>query len=153
MRILLAVDDSAHSKAAVEAVTSQFRPANTEVCVFHAVEWLREMPQSLMFGEGSTYDKEIVARRDQSFKKSEQLVERIAQDLQRAGFQTTTTTVDSDARHGIIAYAAEWKADLVVMGSHGRRGLDRLLLGSVAEAVMRHAPCSVQIVRLASSGS
>jgi universal stress protein A len=38
-------------------------------------------------------------------------------------------------------------ADLIILGSHGRRGVDRWLLGSVAEAVARHAPCSVEIVR------
>ncbi len=37
---------------------------------------------------------------------------------------------------------------MIVVGSHGRRGLDRLLMGSVAEAVVRHAPCSVEIVRV-----
>lgn len=40
-----------------------------------------------------------------------------------------------------------WNADLIMLGSHGKRGLDRFLLGSVSEAVSRHAPCSVEIVR------
>jgi len=43
--------------------------------------------------------------------------------------------------------ASEWHADLIMVGSHGRTGLDRLLIGSVSEVVARHAPCSVQIVR------
>lgn len=148
MRIVLAVDDSAHSEAAVKAVIEQLRPEGAEVRVFHAVEWLREMPQSFMFGEGRTFEKDILSSRAQSFTKAEQLVGQVAHRLQIAGFRTTTATPDIDPRHGIIECAAEWKADLIVMGSHGRRGLDRLLLGSVAEAVMRHAVCSVEIVRL-----
>ncbi len=52
-----------------------------------------------------------------------------------------------DAREVIDAVAREIGADLVVMGTHGRRGLTRLLLGSVAEAVVRTAPCSVLAVR------
>jgi nucleotide-binding universal stress UspA family protein len=48
----------------------------------------------------------------------------------------------------ILDTAAKWHADLIVIGSHGRKGLDRFLLGSVSEAVARHAPCSVQIVRV-----
>jgi nucleotide-binding universal stress UspA family protein len=48
---------------------------------------------------------------------------------------------------GIEAYAGEHGADLVVMGSHGRRGLERLFLGSVTEEVLRHAPCPVLTVR------
>ena len=43
--------------------------------------------------------------------------------------------------------AEEWSADLVVVGSHGYTGLKRLLLGSVAQSVVSHAPCSVEVVR------
>jgi nucleotide-binding universal stress UspA family protein len=48
----------------------------------------------------------------------------------------------------IVDRAAEWHADLIVLGSHGRHGLDRFLIGSVSEYVARHAPCSVEIVRM-----
>jgi nucleotide-binding universal stress UspA family protein len=47
----------------------------------------------------------------------------------------------------IVKAAKDWSADLIVIGSHGRGGVDRLLLGSVAEAVMRHAACPVLVVR------
>lgn len=47
----------------------------------------------------------------------------------------------------IVKAAEEWPADLIIIGSHGRGGLQRALLGSVAEAVMRHAPCPVLVVR------
>jgi len=47
----------------------------------------------------------------------------------------------------IVKTATEWPADVIVIGSHGRHGLERALLGSVAEGVMRHAPCSVLVVR------
>jgi nucleotide-binding universal stress UspA family protein len=47
----------------------------------------------------------------------------------------------------IVRAAKEWPADLVVIGSHGRGGLKRALVGSVAEGVMRHAPCPVLVVR------
>ena len=92
MRIILAVDESAHSEAAVDAVLAQFRPGDTEVHVFHAVEWLRDLPQSYMFGEGPTSGKDILSRRAESFNRAEQLVGRVAQQLQAAGFPTTTAT-------------------------------------------------------------
>lgn len=47
----------------------------------------------------------------------------------------------------IIKAANEWPADVIVIGSHGRTGVTRALLGSVAEAVMRHAPCPVLVIR------
>jgi nucleotide-binding universal stress UspA family protein len=52
-----------------------------------------------------------------------------------------------DARQVILDEAQEWPADLVVLGSHGRTGMKRVLLGSVSDSVSRHARCSVQIVR------
>jgi nucleotide-binding universal stress UspA family protein len=51
-------------------------------------------------------------------------------------------------RPDIVDIAAEWGADLIMLGAHGRRGLERLLLGSVSDFVARHAKCSVEIVRM-----
>lgn len=53
---------------------------------------------------------------------------------------------EGDPGDGLISWAAEAHTDLIVLGSHGHRGLRRLLLGSVAEATVRHAPCSVLVV-------
>jgi len=53
-----------------------------------------------------------------------------------------------DPAHEIVQAASDWKADLIVIGSRGRTGLARLLLGSVARKVVAHAPCSVLIKRL-----
>jgi len=55
---------------------------------------------------------------------------------------------EGDPATEIIRFAAEAGSDLIVMGTHGRTGLERLLLGSVAEKVMRDAPCSVLVVKL-----
>jgi len=55
--------------------------------------------------------------------------------------------VDSDARDAIVQAARAVHADLIVIGTHGRRGLTRVLLGSVAEDVLRRAPCPVLAVR------
>ena len=52
-----------------------------------------------------------------------------------------------DPRNVIVADAARWSADLIVMGTHGRRGVARMWLGSVAEQVARVAPCPVLFVR------
>lgn len=53
-----------------------------------------------------------------------------------------------EAAPEIVRYAREMSADLIVMGTHGRTGLDRLLMGSVAEKVLREAACSVLVVKL-----
>ncbi|HEU4730207.1 MAG TPA: universal stress protein [Kofleriaceae bacterium] len=58
-----------------------------------------------------------------------------------------TRVVDDDPRDAILKAAREVHADLIVIGTHGRRGLSRMLLGSVAEAVLRRASCPVLAVR------
>jgi nucleotide-binding universal stress UspA family protein len=56
--------------------------------------------------------------------------------------------LEGDPAGEIVKYATEQKADVIVIGTHGRTGVDRLVLGSVAERVMREAPCSVLVVKL-----
>jgi nucleotide-binding universal stress UspA family protein len=80
-------------------------------------------------------------------KKAEELVERAGKTLRAAGFKVETAIEKGDIRLKLIDAAAEWKADLIVVGSHGRSAIPRLLLGSVAEFVARNAYCSVEIVR------
>jgi nucleotide-binding universal stress UspA family protein len=147
MNILLAVDGSESSEAAVRTLIDRFRPGGTHVRVLHAVEWLRDMPMSYGFGQGPTYADDIEHSRAESYAHAGQLVSRVEGELQQAGFQTSVSTPDDDPRHAVVFAARDWPANLIVMGSHGRRGVDRFLMGSVAESVMRHAPCSVLIER------
>lgn len=148
MNILLAVDGTEGAEAAVRMLIDRFRPADAQVRVLHAVEWLKDMPMSFEFGQGPTYAHDIERSRARSYAHAEHLVARVEGELKEARFETSASTPDDDPRHAIVQAAREWPADLIVMGSHGRRGVDRFLIGSVAENVMRHAPCSVLIARV-----
>jgi nucleotide-binding universal stress UspA family protein len=70
-----------------------------------------------------------------------------ADRLAAAGLTTEIDIRHGDPAHEIICAATDWNADLIVMGTRGRTGLERLLLGSVARKVLQHAPCSVLIER------
>ena len=71
-----------------------------------------------------------------------------AERLPEAGATVELMAIDSDnAARAIVDYAAKVSADLILIGTHGRKGLSRILVGSVAEAVVRDAGCSVLIVR------
>ena len=131
MKILLAIDDSKFSEAAANSLAGQFQPQDTEVRVLHVVEpiVISEPPQ---MSQG--YYPELEDRLPQA----REVADRAAKTLSSAGFRVTTSVVTGDARSIILDNAAEWPADLVVLGSHGRKGLGRFFLGSLSEAVARH---------------
>ena len=139
MKILTGIDDSKASGDVLRAIITQFRTENTEVRVLHVLQPSAPAPPQMAPG----YAPEL---EDQK-KPARELVERIAKELQSAGFKVHTAVEIGDIRETIIDDAAEWHADLIVVGSHGRSGVQRFLLGSVAEFVARHAKCSVEIVR------
>jgi nucleotide-binding universal stress UspA family protein len=89
---------------------------------------------------------------DDQKKPAHELVEQIASELRGGGFKVDAAVEVGDIRERIIDAAEEWGADLIVVGSHGRSGIPRFLLGSVAEFVARHAECSVEIVRTSVRG-
>ena len=144
MKILLAVDGSKYSDAAVQAVVSQIHKDKAEVQIIEVVEpRIVSTPPQMAAG----YEPELAELMKEQFKQAQQTVERAATTLKAAGFNTKTRVVEAEARTGILDIASEWHADLIVLGSHGRKGLQRFMLGSVAESVARGAYCSVLIVR------
>jgi nucleotide-binding universal stress UspA family protein len=91
---------------------------------------------------------EADARRIDALRTKRQLVAHgTAVRLTEAGVPAREEVRLGDVAEQIITAAIESEADLIVMGSHGRTGLERVLLGSVARNVLYHAPCSVLIVR------
>ena len=73
--------------------------------------------------------------------------------LASAGLKATEAVFSGNAKEVILEEARKWNADLIVVGSHGRRGFKRFLLGSVSEAVAMNAHCSVVVVRAAARAS
>ena len=137
MKVLLAIDGSKFSEAATQAVIAQHQPQATEVMVVHVVDLALPIP--------TLYATRF---RKESLKHGEELVRQSEQTLTKAGYEVHTAVEEGDPKSKIVEAAKRWNADLIILGSHGRRGVDRFLMGSVSEAVARHAPCSVQIVRI-----
>jgi nucleotide-binding universal stress UspA family protein len=147
MKILLAVDETPCSEAALQAVIRQFRADEDEVRVVHADEWPKGLSTSLPFAEGPEAASDLLAARAESRRRGGALLADTARHLREARFRVHTELREGEAEHAILDAAKEWQPDLIVIGSHGRHGVDRFLLGSVSERVVRHAPVSVQVVR------
>ena len=140
MKVLMGIDNSKFSEDVIRAVVTQFRPEDTEVLVLHVLEPISLLaPPEMAQG----YAPEL----EEQKKPAHALVDRIAKELRGAGFKAHTAVRIGDVRVSILDTAAEWHAGLIVVGSHGRRGIESFLLGSVAESVARHAKCSVEVVR------
>ena len=143
MRILLAIDDSKFSKAALQTVLARGPHAQPQVLVLHVVE-----SPTLLVGRDMAGDAAMEKAWEQHLEGAAALVDTAARTLRSKGVKATTSVERGSPKSKIIDVASKWHADLVVVGAHGRSGLDRFLIGSVSEAVARHAPCSVEIVRI-----
>ena len=125
-RVLLATDGSETSAAAARALAERPWPEGSEFRVVSVEE-----PWALT----SSRERNLEA------------VSSAEQVLASAGLKATGAVLSGNAKEVILDEAQKWAADLIVVGSHGRRGFRRLLLGSVSEAVAMNAHCSVVVVR------
>ena len=148
MKILLAVDGSEFSGAAIQALLSQFRAEGSRVLILRLVE-PRIYPAALQMSAGYAAEMEEILKEE--IAHATESVQQISQRLRAANFEVEIEVAEAEARTGILDVATQWHPDLILMGSHGRRGLQRFLMGSVAEFVLRHADCSVEIVRMPAS--
>jgi nucleotide-binding universal stress UspA family protein len=148
VRILLATDGSSYSLRAAESVARGPWPKGTVVEVLAVAEVVTTAPDP-WYAAGQIIEKLQVER----LKVAKQDAKSAEDMLTTAGLKALTKVVCGYPKAAILDEAKEWGADLIVVGSHGRRGLKRLLLGSVAEAVALHSHCSVEVIRDEAQGA
>jgi nucleotide-binding universal stress UspA family protein len=147
-KVLLAADGSAGSEAAAHSIAARPWPAGTEVRVLSVVELVLP-PVIALLEPPFIHSAQVEELRGEAMKRAEDAV------ASACGIVAVTCTNVSQSisvlldgpRRVILDEAAQWGADLVVLGSHGHRGMDRFLLGSVSETVATHAHCSVEVIR------
>ena len=146
MKILLAVDGSVCSDAAAEALAKRPWPRESEVKVITAAEMA--VPVGMApWAVSPDYFEEL----EKSVRKAAQaVIDNALLKLKAVGDETlkiSSEIIQGPPRQVIVDEAESWGADLIVMGSRGLSVWNRLLLGSVSNAVVHHAKCSVEIVR------
>jgi nucleotide-binding universal stress UspA family protein len=143
--IVAATDFSPASQVALLSADHEAarRTGSTRVSVLHCLDF----PSDVM-GFGYAPLVPVPARlSDSRSAVRERAQEQLAAAVREAGLQASLFVDDGPAATGIVRLAESVSAELVVVGTSGRTGLSRVLMGSVAEAVVRGAPCSVLVVR------
>lgn len=146
MKILLAVDGSPCSDVAVEEVARRPWPAGSSIKVLTAYE-LPVPPTPEGWALPLDYFKDLdVALQKQARDTVDRALQTLKSKLDKSVL-LDAALLPGPPRTLILDEAETWGADLIVLGSHGYRAWERLLLGSVSQAVVSHAKCSVEVVR------
>jgi universal stress protein A len=141
MKILVPTDFSDCAAGAQATAVDLARRLGGEIVLLHV---LVEAP---LFGEGLLSGPRVQSVYDAQRKWAEAALDARTADLQGHGIKASWRAPAGVPFEEIVNIAAEERADMIVIGTHGRTGLNRVLLGSVAERVIRLAPCPVLTVR------
>jgi nucleotide-binding universal stress UspA family protein len=136
MKVLIAIDSSPASQRVLDEAATRPWPDGVAFSVVHVVELQRFARFPVLIEDAK--------------READRIVIAGAEKLTIAGYKTLSEVIMGFPRRAISEYAKERHADLVMVGSHGHSAIGRFLLGSVAQGILRTAPCSVEIVRSAS---
>jgi nucleotide-binding universal stress UspA family protein len=128
--------------AAARSIAARPWPSGSEVRIVSVVEQI--VPAADPWYSAGAVSKRI---REDNRKQSGEAVSAAEEIVASAGIKTESAVLEGSPKRRIVEESKAWGADLIVVGSHGRRGLTRYLLGSVSEAVAMHAHCSVEVIR------
>ena len=143
MKIILGVDESVCSNAAVAWVKRMLWPAGTRVIVLSVAR-----PPIGIYAEAYAPPTPLYEQvMEDQVRHHLEVATRVEGTLRAGGLGAEARVAEGDPRVALLDMARAERADLIVIGSHGRTGLTRMLLGSVASHVVTHAPCTVVVVK------
>ena len=146
-RILVAIDSSSTAKKALAEAIALARTGGAHLCIVNAVD---EGPLA-QHGMGLASYIDIDKVKQDMRDASNAMLAQALDTAREAGCQQVEAQLIETAQRRladmIVETATEWRADLIVMGTHGRRGFARMLVGSVTEHVVRIATTSLLLVR------
>ena len=145
-RIMVAVDDSFMTSQVLQAAIELARSNGAQLAICHAIDETllaqREVAMMLPNSVGKTEARMRLG--------AQGFVDKLAAVARGAGIEVEIKLVESEKKHVsdmLIDAASEWQADLLVLGTHGRRGIERFFVGSVAERLVRKGETSLLLVR------
>ena len=147
MKIILATDGSACSEAAVKAVARRPWPEDSQVRILSVAEIPVQLAGSSYMLMNDYFTQVERAKEDSAREAVEQAKAMLSEGEGSRQLQISTEVLKGSPKRVIVEEAERWGADHIVVGSHGYKSWERMLLGSVSQSVSLHAPCSVEIVR------
>ena len=153
-KILVALDRSSEASKILATALSIAQPGVSEILLVHFIDW--EMQDvSPWIGIGTLYDVDLSGERydwgRQHLQKEIEIANNWlmakAEKINRAEISCQYQCHVTNCNLGIGDRAKEWGADLIVIGRRGRRNISEMLLGSVSNYVIHHAPCSILVVQ------
>ncbi|MFQ5876647.1 MAG: universal stress protein [Acidobacteriota bacterium] len=146
MKIMVAYDGSPPSEAAVGEVLRRPWPEGSEVRLVTVVEAEQlVVPPAGVEVYGPLAERIRVTLRENSYRRIQAAMEKFRS---RPELQPSYELRDGSVKRALLQAIREWGADLVVLGSTGTSAIGRMLLGSVCHALLAHAPCNVEIVKV-----
>lgn len=145
MRVLLAIDGSPFSQAAVEAVAGRPWPDGTAIEILTVIHSAVPMAIDPALVIAAIHVDQTAEQRHLAAALVAAAAEQIGRS--RSDLAVTTQILEGNPKEVIVEEADAWGATLIVVGSHGHGRFRRMMLGSVAGAVVANAPCSVEVVR------
>jgi len=145
-RILVPIDGSTTSNRGLEEAIGLASDQKAKICLLHVVDELAVGADGMMYMPPSYIDEFIRALRAGGKK----LLTHAEAKVRKQGIEVEAVLLETVGRRVadlIIKQAKKWRADVIVLGTHGRRGLSRVVMGSDAELVVREAPVPVLLVR------
>lgn len=153
-RILVALDSSSLRQTVFDQALDLAQASGAKLMLLHVLSAYEEGSPGIPIRSYQAYypvlDDAVwkdYQKRWETFEANRlSMLKRDVDVAQAAGVETEFSQAAGDPAMTICAVAKSWEADLIVVGSHGRKGLGELLLGSVSNHVMHHATCSVMVV-------
>lgn len=144
MKVLIAVEDKEFGDTIIDYVKKNNWNTDTKFKILHVIE-----PYELDEGVDVTYLPFLEDTKEQARAAAKTLVNSLTINLKD---KFVNCSIESDVAEGnpkeiLLKEIESWSADLLCLGTHGRRGVSRFLLGSVSQALASHAPCAVLIVK------
>jgi universal stress protein A len=144
-RILVPIDFSEHSKRTVSYATRTAARHNSTIYLLHVFQ----IPDYVVtpYARRRQHCAEVQSQVDAAEQEARETLEAFAQELLNKGLKVQPYLRVGYPFDEIVLMANHFKVDLIIIGSHGRGAISRLLVGSTAERVVEHAPCPVLVVK------